>query len=301
MARAKQSTNEMITDRMIGTLKSGVNPWARNWWRPGGQPNANLESGHVYQGYNVIATGLAGFKSPWWVTYKQAKSLGGQVLKGQQGTKIIRWIQFEKKDASGNKTGEDGYGFLKTFTIFNIEQCEGLLAPASEDKPDAKHDALGSAEALLAGYLKRGPEIVEASDPTYVPSGDKVKIPSISVFKTPEDYYCALFHEVIHSTGHRKRLDREGITNPATFKTHEQYGFEELVAELGSCFLRSTAGIEVESTFNNSAAYLGHWIKKLESDTTLLIKAARAAQTAADKVMGITRVYVAKTAESKAA
>lgn len=98
-------------------------------------------------------------------------------------------------------------------------------------------------------------------------------MPKAERFRTPEDFHHTLFHEAIHATGHASRLGREGITNPIKFGS-DRYSKEELIAELGAAFLSNEAGILDQVLFENSASYLGSWIRNLEQDPTLIVSAA---------------------------
>jgi len=109
-------------------------------------------------------------------------------------------------------------------------------------------------------------------------------MPSRTAFESQAEYYSTLFHELTHSTGHAKRLAREGFDTPQKFGS-ESYSREELIAEMGSAMLCGVAGIE-QNTLANSAAYLKTWIARLKADSKLIISAASAAQKAADYIRG---------------
>ena len=119
----------------------------------------------------------------------------------------------------------------------------------------------------------------------YAPRQDMVGMPERKRFTTEDGYHATLFHELVHSTGHEKRLKRQSITERNGFGS-DPYCKEELIAELGSAFLCGQAGI-VERTIDGSAAYLEGWLKQLKSDKTLIVYAAAQAQKAADFILGL--------------
>ena len=179
---------------------------------------------------------------------------------------------------------------LRYYNVFNSDQCEDLKHPRLE-----KLD-LEKIEIEPGGPLKRAMEIVEEmKDPPkieeggtaafYRPSQDKVQIPAKSLFAAEESYYSTLFHELVHSTGHEKRLSRKGVMEVASFGD-QTYSQEELVAEIGAAFLSATAGISNTSLTENSAAYIQSWLEALKSDNKMVVVAASQAQKAADWILG---------------
>jgi antirestriction protein ArdC len=120
----------------------------------------------------------------------------------------------------------------------------------------------------------------------YAPRSDIVGMPEVKRFKTEVAYHASLFHELVHSTGHERRLKRQSIMERNGFGS-DPYCKEELIAELGSAFLCGQSGI-VERTIDSSAAYLDGWLKRLKQDKTLIVYAAAQAQKAADFILGRT-------------
>ena len=212
--------------------------------------------------------------------YRQAQALGGNVRKGEHGTKIVFWkCKTRETESAEGEIEERRSAFLRYYTVFNLEQTEGLkallrLPPAFP---------IESAEEIVQG-MPNPPAFEQDSRAAYIPARDTVAMPSRTAFETQADYYSTLFHDLTHSTGHPKRLGREGIEKIQPFGS-EDYSKEELVAEMGSAMLCGIAGIE-QTTISNSAAYLHSWIKRLKADSRLVISAARAAQEAADYIRG---------------
>lgn len=276
-AKAHASVYEIITSRIVEELEKGVVPWRKPWRT---LPPVNLISKKPYRGINVFLLALQGYGSQYWLTFNQAKQLGGNVRKGEHGTKIVFWKfgTYETETGDGD-TEERKSAFLRYYTVFNLEQTEGLKALLA--LPPAFF--IESAEEIVKG-MPNPPEFKQDFQAAYIPSRDVVMMPSRTAFESQAEYYSTLFHELTHSTGHAKRLAREGFDTPQKFAS-ESYSREELIAEMGSAMLCGVAGIE-QSTLANSAAYLKTWIARLKADTKLVIFAASAAQKAADYIRG---------------
>jgi antirestriction protein ArdC len=276
-AKSHSSVYEIITSRIVEELEKGQVPWRKPWRT---LPPANLISKKPYRGINVFLLALRGYGSQYWLTFNQAKQLGGNVRRGEHGTKIVFWKfdTYETEIADG-ETKERKSAMLRYYTVFNLEQTEGLkalltLPPASP---------IESAEEIVKG-MPNPPAFEQDAQAAYIPSRDVVTMPSRAAFESQAEYYSTLFHELTHSTGHAKRLAREGFDSPQRFGS-DSYSREELIAEMGSAMLCGVAGIE-QSTLDNSAAYLRGWIHRLRGDSRLVISAASAAQKAADYIRG---------------
>jgi antirestriction protein ArdC len=292
---------QIVTDKIISHLENGVAPW-RQPWRADDQGPRNLD-GHRYRGINVLLLIMEsmgnGYQSPYWLTFNQAKAKGGTVKKGEKSTVIIFWKKImvrEKNEATG-KIEKKIIPMLRYYRVFNLEQTEGVKIPRKvlEDqlaasKPDADHDPIAEAEAIVLGY-KDGPKITKrGARAFYVPSTDKITVPPMKAYDSAEEFYSTLFHEMGHSTGHEGRLDRFSGKNGA-FGSHD-YGREELVAEMTNAFLCAESGIL--TTVENSAAYLASWIRTIKEDNRAVVVAAGQAQRAADLIMNRVYEYEAK-------
>lgn len=284
----KKSVAEIITEQIIDRLEAGTIPW-RKPWTPLAGPGAprNLVSGKPYRGINVLLLANQPFSSPYWLTFKQAQDKGGNIRKGEKGTAVVFWNWVEVEDT---ETGEEkSIPFMRYYTVFNLEQTEGIVAPPSSVAIEKPFNPIQAAENIIAAMPQR-PEIRHIGNQAYYkPAIDFVNMPPQATFHQEEGYYCTLFHELAHATGHSSRLARKGVTEPSTFASHE-YSKEELIAELAAAFLCSETGIE-QITIDNSAAYIQSWLKELKNDNSLIILAAGQAQKAADFIMNRTAAH----------
>ncbi len=238
---------------------------------------------------------------PFWLTFKQAQALNGIVRKGEHGTPIVFCKQLpEHATKEEEAPGEDECipFLLCHYTVFNVEQCDGLALPEISRPaiaPEISEDEL--CESIITGWENRpalylnGPTEYRAY---YRPSTDSVHMPARSRFVDATHYYSTLFHELVHSTGHESRLhrifgDRFG---------DELYSKEELVAEMGAAFLCAIAEIANERTDRNTPAYIQNWIATLEEDNRLIVHAAANAQRAVDLILGSTFEEEKETAEN---
>jgi antirestriction protein ArdC len=265
---------DVITNRILDSLKQNVVPWRVPWKTSAPK---NYISKKPYRGINVFLLASSRFTSPWWMSYKQAASKGGQVRKGEKSTPVIFWkITDDSKDPTKKSF------ILRYYSVFNSTQVDGLeIPPELEVSP---FSPIERCEQIVVGY-KDGPPIAYGGDKAaYSPLLDAISMPAKESFESPEAFYATLFHEMTHSTGAEKRLNREGITNFDKFGSHK-YSLEELVAECGSSFLCGEAGI-LDTTLDNSTSYIQHWISRLQSNPKWLVQAGGAAAKAADLIIG---------------
>lgn len=271
---------DRITERIVALMEQGTVPWHKPWQIQTGMPR-NLVTQKPYRGINTFLLMSMGFESPNWLTFRQAVQLGGSVKKGEKSCPVVFWKPMEVKD---KESGEmEKIPFLRLYHVFNVAQCEDL-----KNVPDPDQVTFVATEAAeIAAKMPQRPQIRHGMTHAYYsPREDMVGMPEPKRFKTEDGYHAALFHELVHSTGHEKRLKRQSITERNGFGS-DPYCKEELVAELGSAFLCGQAGI-VERTIDSSAAYLENWLKQLKSDKTLIVYAAAQAQKAADFILGRT-------------
>ena len=274
-----QKVYEIITDRILSSLEKGVVPWRMPWHT---STPRNLVSKKPYRGVNVFLLSAQRFTSSYFVTYKQAAAKGGQVRKGEKSTPVIFWKVGDSHKVDP-KTGKPGKFFiLRFYNVFNVTQCDGIVAPVEEGR--TIHEPIAACERIVDGWAGKPPIEHGGNRACYSPSQDLISMPERGSFGKVEEYYSTLFHEMVHSTGHKDRLAREGITNPIKFASHN-YSFEELVAECGASFLCGHAGI-IDHTIDNSAAYIANWASKLKSEPKWIIDAAAKAAKASDLILG---------------
>ncbi|GAB2683614.1 zincin-like metallopeptidase domain-containing protein [Mucilaginibacter koreensis] len=291
-----KDTYQEVTDAVIEQMESGNIVWHCSWNQVGFPQN--VTTGISYRGWNVFwlnfHTMLKGYSLPYYITFKQAQDLGGTIKKGEKGTKITYWASIKVKglddDAAKQLTDGDSAAqqtrmVPKVHTVFNIDQTEGIVFPKVEALFRSDAEKIAACEQIIQEMPNRPQLNLNGQYPVYYPLKDLVAVPDIARFDSSEEYYCALFHELAHSTGHESRLSRKEITQPNKYGS-EPYSREELTAELTAAFLCAITGVQ-KQTIQNSAAYLQGWLKALKNDKTLILKAAGQAQKAADYMMEV--------------
>ena len=276
-----------ITEKIIADLEAGVRPWAKPWnaEHAAGRINKPLRhNGQAYSGINVLMLWSAacdrGFASPIWMTYRQAKEYSGQVRKGENGELVVYANKLIREDEDP-ETGEEkkrAIPFLKGYTVFNVEQIDGLPEKYYE-LAEPVLDPVSRISKAEKFFAATGVSIKHGGNRAFYAVGpDYIQMPPFECFQNAESYYSTLGHEATHATRHKSRLDRSfGRKRWGD----EGYAAEELVAELGACFLCADLGIALEPR-DDHAAYLKSWLKVLRNNTRAIFTAASHAQRAAE-------------------
>lgn len=287
---------ETVTQSVITRLEQGVKPWTQPWSGGAGALRPLRHNGQPYRGINVlILWGQsidAGYRAPYWMTYKQAQALGGQVKKGEHATHVVYYGSMEKEDdesAHDEDETKKRVRFLRTYCVFNVEQIEGLLGDYYvQPDPVSIAERLPAMEAFAHGT---GADIREGGGRAfYRSSGDFIQMPPIGAFRDAEQFYATLNHELTHWTKHPSRLDRDMGRKQWG---DEGYAAEELVAELGSAFLGAELGLRPDH-LDDHAAYIAEWLKVLKNDRRFIFIAAAKAQAAADYLMALQQGVIAQ-------
>jgi antirestriction protein ArdC len=275
-----------ITNTIIADLEAGVRPWTKPWSAEhlAGRITRPLRStGEPYSGVNVIllwAEAVArGFSAPIWITFRQALALGGHVRKGEHGSTVVYANRITRTEAGDNgQDVEREIPFLKAYTVFNVDQVEGLPAHFyAQAQP--KLDPVQRIAHADAFFAAAGADIRQGGNQAYYAiDADYVQVPPFECFADPEAYYATLAHECTHWTRHPTRLDRD--FGRKRWGDHG-YAREELVAELGAAFLCADLGLALEPRPDH-ASYIASWLKVLQDDKRLIFTAAAHAQRAAD-------------------
>lgn len=293
----KNDSYQMVTDRICQMLENGFIPWEKPW----AMARTSAWSGHdghvysllnqflladpqkKYKGFDELLDDIAGE----WVTFKQAQDRGGNIKKGEHGRKVVFFSMIPTKDKDGNETGEV-HPILSWSTVFKISQCEGVEQKFHLDAGMLyDFDQNQSAEVVASAYVNR--EVIKLTHrhgdkACYCPATDSITMPLPEQFQNNVEYYSTLFHEMVHSTGHPKRLNR--IVTTAAFGSHE-YSAEELVAEIGSASILATLGMDTAGTLRNSAGYIQNWLKALRNDKRLIVSASAKAEKAIKMILNI--------------
>ncbi|WOF16773.1 DUF1738 domain-containing protein [Methanoplanus sp. FWC-SCC4] len=267
------SVYEIVQDRIIKQLESGVVPWQKTWQD---MNPVNILTGKEYRGINRLL--LAGHTH--WGTFRQIREAGGSVRKGEKASGIVLFWSKTDTKKTVNDQGDDVIimaererPIVRYYPVFNFSQCEGI-----EPEAVAEITPVVSCEEII----KRNKHLNGIGSPSYSPDKDIVRMPPMDMFRSREDYYAAYFHELTHWTGHSSRLKRSGICKTSMFGS-ETYSREELTAEMGSAFLCAMCGIDTDPVRMNSASYIAGWLEHIrEGSARDLISAAGDAQRAVD-------------------
>jgi antirestriction protein ArdC len=290
---------QIVTDKIISLLEQGTIPWRRPWATSNGIPR-NLITNKEYRGVNVFLLGCQEYSSPYWLSYKQVISKNGNVRKGEKASLVV-FYQFHSKAAAGSTgetNSESGPEFtnaalntkrrskplflLRYYSVFNLEQCEGISGPPSEVQLH-QFTPIEKAEQIVVGMINKPALQYGASRASYSPVKDIIRMPAGNQFESNERFYSVLYHELGHSTGHISRLARKEVMEQNNFGSQD-YSAEELCAELSASMLCAVAGISNE-TIEMSASYIESWLSAFRANKRMLVSAAAKAQKAADYIL----------------
>ena len=267
-----------VTDQIIAELKSGVRPWVQPWSQtPRLNIPANAVTGRPYSGVNTLLLWAArrnGWPQPRFLTFKQALEAGGHVRKGEHGRRVVFVKDLHVKEPEEENSRV--VCMLKTFTVFNIAQCDELpdtlTTPPKAPNPDQRNAVI---DEFIAATGARIHELSSETRAFYAPGFDRIVVPAFGLFRGRAEYAVVVFHELIHWTAHPSRLDRQ---------LNERFGSktaaaEELIAELGAAFL--CAEFSIDGSVSH-ATYIHDYLKLLEDDPKAIFTAASKAPAAVD-------------------
>lgn len=277
---AKFDIYQAVTDRIIEQLDNGVIPWHKPW------------SGIASGAYNTVSNKTYSLLNQMllkhdgeYATYKQWSELGGQVRKDEESEIVVFWKMIPVEEKVDGEIVKKTIPYLKYINVFHISQVDGVQP---KDKKAVIHEPIKEAEKIIADYDARESitmEDVLGNNAYYAPLRDYLCVPTKEQYSDINKYYSTKFHEMVHSTGHKSRLNRfDDNTKIAPFGS-EDYSKEELVAEIGSASLMSLIGIETEKTFKNNVAYIQSWLKVLKNDKRMIVSASSRAQKAVEYIL----------------
>ena len=277
----KKSVYEMITERIIEQLENGVIPWQKPW------------TGTYSEAYNRISNKPYSLLNQMilkhngeYATFKQWSDLGGKIRKGEKSEVVTFWKiqQIEEENENGEKVIKQ-IPLLRYYNVFHISQVDGV--EPKEQLKISDLEPIEEAEKIKTDYMNREHlKIFEkvTNDALYLPIQDYIQVPCKEQYQNIEEFYSTLFHEMVHSTGHKSRLNRsdmQGIVRHGS----EKYSKEELTAELGSATLINMLGIETEKSFRNSSAYIQNWLQALKNDNKFIVSASSKAEKAVKYIL----------------
>ena len=274
-----------VSKRIVAELERGAAPWIKPWSATAGMNTpCNAATNRPYSGCNVVLLWMAanaGYRTPRYLTFKQASDLGGNVRKGEHGTKVYFVKQLQVADRNGEEGKTRIIPMMREYTVFNVDQCEGLpdrvltLGEVKVRNTDQR-------DAIIDEFLgSSGVEIREGMGEAYYrPGADFISLPRFEAFKSAATFYATAFHELGHATGHKSRLDRDLRGRFG----EKAYAAEELIAELCAAFLCAEFSLDGEL---RHAGYIQSWIGLLKTDCRAFFTACSKAQAAADYLRGL--------------
>lgn len=309
----QQKIYNMVTDMILDAMKRDDLFWRKPWSvrkvdaTGSNIPSQNFATKKIYRGVNYWITNFIapsyGKQSPFFLTFKQVQEMEGSVKKGSMSFPILyyNWIYFitipVRKNISEQEylamtikeradKGAQKIGFVQYYSVFNADDIEGIDFPKTKELKIPKKEQIETCERIAEGMPQR-PAIKHGGDEAYYsPGSDYIQMPPIDYFDKEQEYYSTLFHEMIHSTGAPKRLNREFGKRFGDAK----YAFEELIAELGASYLCAESGV-LYFTLKNTAAYLKGWSKRvsesMKKDNQFFLRAAAKAQQASDFILNV--------------
>ncbi|WP_442508339.1 ArdC family protein [Novipirellula sp. SH528] len=285
------SLHAEITNTIIEALTAGgLPPWRKPWSCDPNAPglHTSLSSGKPYRGINQLILMCSAmkndFRSKWWATFNQIKQQGGSVLKGSKSTTVVLYRPVDRtKINDAGKEVDDSFFVMRSFRVFNADQTTLEQFQVSDEVENGvPFESYEHADQLIDDI---GADIrYGGSEAFYTPQGDYIQLPHRTRFSSPEAFYETCFHEHVHYTEHESRLnwDRKNST----------YSMGELIAELGSVFLMAELGLPVTNNLDNHAAYLHHWVQKMEGDPKFIFKASSQASKAVNWLLACSKERV---------
>ena len=285
---SKFNIYEEITNRIIEQLENGEIPWHKPWSGIAGGAY-NRVSKKPYSLLNQMLLKHDGE----YATYKQWSDLGGKIKKGEKSEIVVFWKIMQVEETKDGKTEKKSIPLLRYINVFHVSQVDGVEA---KDIKPIEHEPIEEAEKIKNGYIERENILIEeivTNEAYYSPMMDYIRVPCKEQFKDVMEFYSTLFHEMVHSTGHKDRLGRLDVGVKLASFGSEDYSKEELIAEIGSAFLMNHIGIETSKTFKNSAAYIQSWLKVLRNDNKFIVSASSKAEKAMKYILGINEENIA--------
>jgi len=291
LSKAEQTAIDFITAKLAETK---VLPWAKPWSTGGMNLPYNYTTKNTFSGINLFMTMF--FEFPEFATFKAITNLGGKIKKGSKSIPLLRpattyylngkklsYKEFKALPLDKQKECKT-YTMFVTYRVFNLEtQTENLeiiREKAKEFTPQLREDC----DKLINVFSQDCPiNIIKSNKAFYSPSSDQITLPLHKQFEKTEMFYSTAFHEMVHSTGHAKRLKRDGVVNMDR-KGSQKYAKEELVAEIGASILNATYGT-FDNTKHLNVAYVQNWLDALKNDPKMIIEASKDSKKAVDYIL----------------
>ena len=271
----RKDVHEIINGKIIEHLENGVVPW-RTLWAEGGLPTS-LVSKRPFRNINVLLLAALGYERNLFLTPKQLEKFDGSIRVNEKPYEVM-FLN------TGAETAEKKQGKISYYTVYNVSQCVGipeeLITPVMQEADPLATCAWIVKEMLHSPAIRNNKD----QDAFYEPMEDYINIPKQRTFGSQASYYSALFHQLVHSTGHHTRLNRMGLVQMSESGC-DGHTLEELVTEIATNFLENYAGIPCPFVPDNE--YIDGWIQKFRTDRYMIFNACTLAQKAIDFILNI--------------
>ena len=302
-----EENRKKIVDKLIKNMENGY-IFSELMWNKNALLPKNAITGKKYKGINKLNLSFAAmennYNDPRWLTFKKIKELGWKLSKESRGKGVLceKWIWERKEKVIDEKTGKpeldiDGNEIIKVvelnkpiisyFYLFNASLIEGI-EPYSNTIKDLEESKITNVadKFILSSECPIEEKLQEKA--YYSPLDDKIVLPPRKYFKSDEAFLGTLLHEMSHSTGHEKRLNR----NILNIFGSPKYALEELTAELSCVFLEAELGLNIDFTRQDHINYFSSWIEALKNDANQLYKVANNASKACDRLLENYKNYI---------
>lgn len=275
--------NPELLNKVLEPIKSLMEsgelpPWAKSWDTSIGSP-INAVTGKGYSGANRLLLMIAALRhgDSRFLGFEQAHRVSGTVRKASRSIPILLPIFRKTQDSGGNEKEKERLAGFRLGRVFSIKDCTGLDPKKIVALPEPKIGQ-NPIQATMDFVAIRNPKIVEGPNPCYIPALDEIRMPDVGLFKTPEAHSSTLLHEILHWTGANGRMNRKGVVEISRFGRGN--GEEELIAEIGSAYLRHSLGFSTAPEIADSASYIASWLRVLKETPQILLTAASEAERA---------------------
>lgn len=287
-----KSVYEIVTEKIINRMEQGEIPWFKPWDCEESEVAINYITRKPYSLLNQLLLGKGGE----YLSYKQLTDKGGTLKEGAERRLVTfwkenTWLKKVEDEETGEVLEEVRNGFLlRYYYVYHLKDIEGIESKIVKKEIKKRKRRFNTlAEEVIKKYKENNKPLLISEEKSnrafYAPLRDSIIVPLRTQFHSLKHFYHTLFHEMAHSTGHKDRLNRSGITNISAGFGTKEYSIEELVAEMSSAMLCSKIGIDSKELLDNTTAYIQSWLKALKNNPKWIVFASSQAEKATKYIL----------------